>query len=158
MTKIANVIKNVINLIKFAVPFALLLFGSIDFTKAIIASKEDEMKKSQSIFIKRVIYAFALFLISSIVTFVMNIVSNTSLAEDMDVNSWKKCWNCETLDDCKRITDIDDTYIKNDSVYYSNIDETDVDKGVKCVGNDRGYYNLDEGMYKYKCTKNDANN
>lgn len=151
-----NVIKKVIALIHFAVPFALLIFGSIDFAKAVIASKEDEMKKSQSIFIKRVIYAFAVFLIFSIVSFVMNIVSSTSLAEEMDVNTWKKCWNCESLDDCKRITDIDDTYVKEDDVYYSNVDETDSENGVKCTGSDKGYYDLEEGIFKYRCTINNS--
>ena len=153
---VINLVKIVIKLIQFAVPIALILFGSIDFAKAVIANKEDEMKKAQSIFIKRLIYAAAVFFVIVIVRLVMNVLASVSLTDaggnELDVNSWKRCWDCESLDECKAITDIGDTYTQNDKTYYTNTDDTDPSKGIKCVGNNRGWYNTSEGKFRYKCT------
>ena len=80
---VINLIKIVIKLIQFAVPIALILFGSIDFAKAVIASKEDEMKKAQGTLIKRAIYAVAVFLVVTIVSVVMGMVG---------AEKWKDCW------------------------------------------------------------------
>lgn len=153
---VINLVKIVIKLIQFAVPIALILFGSIDFAKAVIANKEDEMKKAQSIFIKRLIYAVAVFFVIVIVRLVMNVLASVSLTDaggnELEVNNWRRCWDCESLDECKAITDIGDTYTQNDKIYYTNTDDTDPSKGIKCVGNNSGWYNTSEGKFRYKCT------
>ena len=87
---IFRLLYGVINLIKIFVPVLLILFGTIDLAKAVIAGKEDEMKKAQSTLIKRVIYAVAVFLVVTLVTFLMSYVADTGVA---DTNSWKSCWN-----------------------------------------------------------------
>lgn len=84
LAPIINLLKNVIRLLQWGIPFILILFGMIDLGKAVMAGKEDEMKKSTSTLIKRVIYAVAVFLVVTIVTFVMGLVGSTD---------WKTCWN-----------------------------------------------------------------
>ena len=61
------VAKNVVNVIKFGVPILLIILGSIDLAKAVISSKDDEMKKAQGLLIKRIIYALAVFFVVTLV-------------------------------------------------------------------------------------------
>ena len=50
-------VSTAITIIKIAVPILLIIFGMLDLGKAVIASKEDEIKKGQQTFIKRAITA-----------------------------------------------------------------------------------------------------
>ena len=86
-----NILKNVVKLIQFGVPIILIIYGMMDLGKAVMAGKEDEMKKAQSTLIKRVIYAVAVFLVVTIVMFVMNIVAEANTGGDTD--SWWECWS-----------------------------------------------------------------
>ena len=69
-------IHNIVLLIKIAVPIVLVILGMIDFAKGVIASKEDEIKKGQQTFFKRVIAAFIVFFIVTIVQLLMSFVSD----------------------------------------------------------------------------------
>lgn len=80
---IVVIIRKVIDIIKILIPIALILFGLIDLGKAVIAGKEDEMKKAQGTLIKRVIYAVVVFLVVQIVVFATGLVG----AEE-----WQECW------------------------------------------------------------------
>ena len=77
-------LRNVVTLLQWAIPIGLVLFGMLDLGKAVIAGKEDEMKKAQGTLIKRVIYAIAIFLVITFVTFVVGLVGGPD---------WKSCWN-----------------------------------------------------------------
>ena len=83
MRPIANLIKIVIDFIKFGIPIVLVIFGMIDLGKAVMAGKEDEMKKAQGTLIKRFLYAVVAFLVVTLVTFAMGLVGS---------DSWKECW------------------------------------------------------------------
>lgn len=65
-----------INIVLFIVPIGLIVMIMIDFSKNVIAGKEDEMKKNVSIVIKRIIYCMVLFLIPTIVKFAIGLVSD----------------------------------------------------------------------------------
>ena len=88
MQPIANVIKIVVDFIKFGIPIVLVLFGMIDLGKAVMAGKEDEMKKAQSTLIKRVVYAVLIFLVVFIVQLVMSIVSDAGANTEP---GWYEC-------------------------------------------------------------------
>lgn len=77
-------IHNIIVVIKIAVPIILVIFGMLDLTKGVVAGKEDEIKKGQQVFIKRLIAAVLVFFVITIVQLVMGLISS----ED---NSF---WNC----------------------------------------------------------------
>lgn len=88
---VIRILKAVVNLIQWGIPIILILFGMLDLGKAVMAGKEDEMKKAQGTLIKRVIYAVAVFLVVFIVQLVMNIVSDAG-ADGVN-DSWYKCWS-----------------------------------------------------------------
>lgn len=92
---IINLIKSVITLLQIGIPIALILFGMIDLGKAVIAGKEDEMKKAQSTLIKRVIYAVAVFLVVTIVSLVINLVAGAGAENSGNANDWRQCWGYE---------------------------------------------------------------
>ena len=85
-----KVLKTVFVLLKWIIPIVLILFGAIDLGKAVIASKEDEMKKAQGVLIKRVVYAAVIFFLFTIVQFVMSVLPNDDLE---DTTTWVACWN-----------------------------------------------------------------
>ena len=89
---IISIIKTVIDIVRFAVPCVLIVIGTFDIFKAVVASKEDEIKAAQKLLIKRVIYAVVIFLIPTIVMLVLNIVSKSG-AENSDQSSFWACWN-----------------------------------------------------------------
>ena len=73
---ILNVVGDIIQLFKIAVPILLIVLGMFDFFKAVSAGKEDDIKKAQGMFIKRVIYGVVIFLIITIVMLLMGIISD----------------------------------------------------------------------------------
>ena len=73
---LVNFIHNIIVLIKIAVPVILVIFGMLDLAKGVIAGKEDEIKKGQQVFIKRLIAGVIVFFIITIVQLVMGVISS----------------------------------------------------------------------------------
>jgi len=59
--------------------------GSIDFMKAVVAGKDDDIKKSQTTFIKRTLAAVIVFLVPLITSIVMNV---------LDVKEESNCLTC----------------------------------------------------------------
>ncbi len=80
---IVTIIRKVVDIIKILIPIGLILFGLLDLGKAVIAGKEDEMKKFQGALIKRVIYAVVVFLVVQIVVFATGLVGSSD---------WQDCW------------------------------------------------------------------
>lgn len=76
-------LQNVVRLLQWGIPIILILFGLIDLGKAVMAGKEDEMKKAQGTLIKRVIYAVCVFFVVMLVGFVMGLLGSTE---------WQECW------------------------------------------------------------------
>ena len=70
--KLIIYIANIVKWAKYIVPVIVIVLGILDFIKAIAADKEDEMKKAQGKFIKRLIAAALIFIIPFIIEFVLN--------------------------------------------------------------------------------------
>ncbi len=70
--RLAIWIRNIFNWIKYIIPVAVIIFGIIDFIRAIASDKDDEMKKAQARFIKRLIAAALTFIIPLIIVFVLD--------------------------------------------------------------------------------------
>lgn len=90
-----NVIGIVINALWIGIPIILIILGSIDLGKAVIASKDDEVKKAQKSFVRRLIYAVAVFLVVWLVKFVLSTVANIAGDGTLNYNEndWTACWN-----------------------------------------------------------------
>ena len=79
-------VKLVLRILQIAVPIGLILFGTIDMAKAVIAGDEKKMKEAQKPFIKRIIAAVIVFLIPIIVNMVLSFVTTGN-------SDWIDCWN-----------------------------------------------------------------
>ena len=71
--EITSILRSVVTLIQIGVPIILVIMGMIDLGKAVTSQKEDEIKKAQSLLIKRLV-----FLIVAIVKFVLGIVGDSA--------------------------------------------------------------------------------
>lgn len=83
-------INDVLLYVKILIPVALIAFGLIDFVKAVFSSKEDDMKKAQVKFIKRLIMAVIVFIVPSIINLLMNAVDGIwAHINNSACNIWK---------------------------------------------------------------------
>ncbi|MCI8445890.1 MAG: hypothetical protein HFH31_00190 [Bacilli bacterium] len=73
--QLASIIHTAITVIKIVVPILLIIWGMLDLGKAVMAQKEDEIKKGQQTFIKRIVAAAIVFFIVTIVQLVMGLVA-----------------------------------------------------------------------------------
>ena len=74
--KLFSVTSTIILLLEIAIPILLIIFGMLDLGKAVVASKEDEIKKGQQTFLKRVIAAVIVFLVVVVVKLVVSFVAS----------------------------------------------------------------------------------
>lgn len=83
-------INDVLLYVKILIPVALIAFGLIDFVKAVFSSKEDDMKKAQVRFIKRLIMAVIVFIVPSIINLLMTAVDGIwAHINNSACNIWK---------------------------------------------------------------------
>ena len=101
-----NIVNTIVNIIMIGVPILLILFGMIDLGKAVIASKEDEVKKATKLLGKRFLYAIGVFAVVWVVRFAFDTVANVvgdgyeyeedsnDKNHDYGNNDWRTCWSC----------------------------------------------------------------
>lgn len=87
-----SVVGTIIKAVWIGIPILLIVLGSIDLGKAVIASKEDEVKKAKKSFINRLLYAVLVFAVVWIVRVIISSVSKLGFTGDVDTTSWTKCW------------------------------------------------------------------
>lgn len=86
-TKFAfQIARLVIQILQIAVPFALIIWGSLDFFKAVIAGDDKEMKQKRKPFIQRVVAAIIVLLLPMLVDIIMS-----NIAKDHE-GSFASCW------------------------------------------------------------------
>lgn len=71
-----EILKWVVSLFKIGIPILLIGLGIMDFVKAVFAGKEDEMKKAQAKFIKRVIIGVCIYLIPTLISYILKIYNH----------------------------------------------------------------------------------
>lgn len=89
-----NVVALIVKCIKIAVPILLVILGMLDFTKSIVAKKEEDIKKYQKAFVSRLISALVVFLIVFIVQFAINLVSGVEDKSNEDGQTISDVWSC----------------------------------------------------------------
>lgn len=75
---VAWLVQRLLNYVKILGPTIAIIMGSIDFGKAIVLSDEENMKKAQGRFIKRIIAAIALFFVPLLVQVLLGMFGITS--------------------------------------------------------------------------------
>lgn len=76
---VLDIISMVLKALYVGILVILIIWGILDLGKSIISQKEDEIKKYQRMFFKRLISAILVFFIPLIVLFVVNVLTNASL-------------------------------------------------------------------------------
>ena len=93
-----NITSIVIFAIQIVVPVLLIIWGMIDFTKAVVGQDDSKMKEAQKVFIKRLIAAAIVFLTVTIVKLLLNLVVDLTRDDsegtmNIDENTWSTCIN-----------------------------------------------------------------
>lgn len=73
-SQVPYIINLIITIIKIAVPVLLIIFGMLDLGKAVMAQKDDEIKKAEQTFIKRILSAVLVFFVIAIVQLIFKLV------------------------------------------------------------------------------------
>ena len=79
-------------IIKIAVPILLIIFGMLDLGKAVVASKEDEIKKGQQTFVKRLVAAVIVFFVIQIVQLVITFVASGNSEDEKSITHCFACF------------------------------------------------------------------
>ena len=91
LLSIIGILKTVLKIMQIGIPVLLIIFGTIDLGKAVISSKEDEVKKAKKSLLNRFLYAVLVFCVVWIVQIVMGAISKIGI-EGSDTTSWANCW------------------------------------------------------------------
>lgn len=91
---IPKVISIAYTVIQIAVPVVLVIMGSLDLFKGITANKEDEIKKGQQIFIKRLVAAALVFFAFVITKILISVVADGTGTDILE------CAECFIENDC----------------------------------------------------------
>ena len=68
-------IKRILTYVRIIVPILVIVLGMTDFARAMLAGKEEEMKKAQTTFFYRLIIAAAIFLVPSIIELLLDLAN-----------------------------------------------------------------------------------
>ena len=126
---IPNITSTIVLIIKIAVPVLLVIMGMVDLGKGVIAQKEDEIKKGQQMFIKRLVAGLLVFFAITIVQMLINFADND---RDGNVMGCAKCF-LNGIDRCNggqevcsslgfSFTITDNGYIYPDSLSFNGLD------------------------------------
>lgn len=82
------IVSLIVTIIKIAIPILLIIFGMMDLGKAVMAQKDDEIKKGQQTFIKRLLAAAIVFFVVVVVQTIVGLIAGGSKDSIMG------CMNC----------------------------------------------------------------
>lgn len=95
--KIPELTSFAITMIQVAVPVILVIMGSIDLFKGITAQKEDEIKKGQQMFIKRLIVGALIFFVIVFAKLIISVIADSNSANIIE------CIDCFLSDSCGEV-------------------------------------------------------
>src|SRR5574344_2146734 len=81
-------IGSILNIIQIAIPVIIILLGTLDLGKAVMAGEDKKIKEAQKMLIMRIIYGVAIFFVVTIVQIIFNFVGD---AQDKTTGT---CWKC----------------------------------------------------------------
>lgn len=86
-----RVVGFVIYIIRIAIPIIIVLLGTLDLGKAVIAGEDKKIKEAQKTFILRIVYGVAIFFVFPIVEVIFGLLNF-----DVDSSYQRVCWECAT--------------------------------------------------------------
>lgn len=85
ITDVWTIIGYIIFAIQVVVPLLLIISGMITMAQAVMKQKEEDIKKAQSLLVKKIIAAVIVFLIIAVTKIVVGLVAT---------GNWEGCVNC----------------------------------------------------------------
>lgn len=86
----------ILPIIQIGIPIILIVMGSIDLGKAVLSSDDKEIKAGTGRLIKRAIAAVFVFFVTTIVSLVMGLFSQSGnedkISDGEDKPTWSDCW------------------------------------------------------------------
>lgn len=86
-----QIVGYVLLVFKIVIPLLLIILGMLDLGKAVIASKDDEIKKSITSLVKRAVAAVIIFLLPTIVSFLIGVIGGFNKDAEADYNVCRAC-------------------------------------------------------------------
>ncbi len=99
-----QIVGYILLILKIVIPILLILYGMIDLGKAVVAAKDDEIKKATKQLAFRAIAGIAVFFVPTIIGLLVNMLSIFSDARD-DFQVCKSCITSPNGDECLRFVD-----------------------------------------------------
>lgn len=96
---VPNFVSTLVTIIKIVIPIILIVLGLLDLGKATIAQKDDEIKKAQTTFVKRIIAAVLVFFVVAIVQLVFGLLHGAQ-SDDPDATNPMACVDCFINGNC----------------------------------------------------------
>jgi len=87
--------KSVLSIIQWGIPILLIIMGSIDLGKAVLASDDKEIKGATSRLVKRAIAAIAIFFVPMLVNTLIRMVASDGADTGSGDQNFIDCWAYE---------------------------------------------------------------
>ena len=87
----------VINVFKIAIPVIIVLLALLDLGKAVMAGEEKEIKATQKLLIKRLVYGVLIFFVVTLVQMIFGMIGvNVNGNNGGAIKDSSVCWACAT--------------------------------------------------------------
>lgn len=95
---VMRIIGRIISIFKYVIPILIIVFGMLDFSKAVISNDEKAVDKAIESLIRRVISGIVVFFVPTIIWAILNTID---LAVDID-DEFKACTKCMLKLECDK--------------------------------------------------------
>ena len=113
-------IGEVVYIIRIVIPIIIVVLGTIDLGKAVMAGEEKTVKEAQRAFIKRLIYGIAVFFVTTIVKVIFGL-----LGLELDQGDTKVCWDCASKPHAQECKEYVKDYENNKETKYQMPEENE---------------------------------
>ena len=97
--QVPSLISMLVNMLKIATPIILIFISMVTLFKALVAQKEDEIKKATNSLVKKIIAGALVFFVVAIVQYIISVV-----AEDDYYEGFESCLDCFLNNSCETNT------------------------------------------------------
>ena len=105
VTKVMKILGSVVYILKFIGPLLIIVFGVIDYAKAVVSSDENALNKATESLIRRIISGVVVFLIPSILWGLLNVIDITDGMHDLNNTEFGTCTKCLLRNECSVVVD-----------------------------------------------------
>lgn len=92
--KAARIIGYVVQVLRWIVPFIIIVLGMVDFGKAVLSNDEKAVNKATGALIKRLIAGVIVFFIPTIIMAILNVIKVTNGIENETNSQFGACTKC----------------------------------------------------------------